>query len=41
MRFLTKLALAAAGLALTLSAASAQTTVRWLYLEQNPAQVKI
>ncbi len=41
MRFLTKLALAAAGLTLTLGTASAQTTVRWLHLEQNPAQVKI
>jgi len=41
MRILTTLALAAAGLALTIGAASAQTTVRWLHLEQNPAQVKI
>jgi raffinose/stachyose/melibiose transport system substrate-binding protein len=41
MRILTTLALAAAGLTLTISAASAQTTVRWLHLEQNPAQVKI
>jgi len=41
MRFLTKLALAAAGLTLTIGAASAQTTVRWIYVEQNPAQIKI
>ena len=41
MRFLTKLALAAVGLTLTVGTAAAQTTVRWLHLEQNPAQVKI
>ncbi|WNJ88816.1 extracellular solute-binding protein [Bosea sp. 685] len=41
MRFLTRLALAAAGLTLAAGAAAAQTTVRWLHLEQNPAQVKI
>ncbi|CAN7607132.1 extracellular solute-binding protein [Bosea sp. LjRoot9] len=41
MRFFTRLALAAAGLTLAAGAAAAQTTVRWLHLEQNPAQVKI
>jgi raffinose/stachyose/melibiose transport system substrate-binding protein len=35
------LALAAMGLLLGAGAASAQTTVKWLHLEQNPAQVKI
>ncbi len=41
MRFLTRLALAAAGLTLAAGAAAAQTTIRWLHVEQNPAQVKI
>ena len=41
MRFVTRLALAAAGLTLAAGAAAAQTTVRWLHIEQNPAQVKI
>ncbi|AOO81358.1 extracellular solute-binding protein [Bosea vaviloviae] len=41
MRFLTRLALAAAGLTLAAGAAAAQTTVRWLHVEQNPAQVKV
>jgi raffinose/stachyose/melibiose transport system substrate-binding protein len=40
MRLLTFLALAAA-LALTAGNAVAQTTVRWLHIEANPAQVKI
>lgn len=41
MRFVTRLALGAAGLTLAATAAAAQTTVRWLHIEQNPAQVKI
>ncbi len=35
------LALAAMGLLLGAGAAAAQTTVKWLHLEQNPAQIKI
>lgn len=35
------LAFAAAGLVLAAGAATAQTTVKWLHIEQNPAQVKI
>jgi raffinose/stachyose/melibiose transport system substrate-binding protein len=35
------LALAAAGLLLTAGTAAAETTVKWLHLEQNPAQIKI
>lgn len=41
MRLFRTLALAAAGLTLAAGAAAAQTTVKWLHLEQNPAQVKI
>lgn len=41
MRIVRMLALAAAGLTLATGAALAQTTVRWLHIEQNPAQVKI
>ncbi len=41
MGFLRTLVLAAAGLTLAAGAAAAQTTVKWLHLEQNPAQVKI
>ncbi len=41
MRFLRTLTLALAGAALTVGSAAAQTTVRWLHIEQNPAQVKI
>lgn len=41
MRNLKRAAVAAAVLLLTASVASAQTTIRWLHLEVNPAQVKI
>lgn len=41
MALLRTLAFAAAGLMLAAGAAAAQTTVKWLHLEQNPAQVKI
>jgi raffinose/stachyose/melibiose transport system substrate-binding protein len=41
MGLLRKLAFAAAGLMLTVGAAAAQTTVKWLHIEQNPTQVKI
>src|SRR5688572_28991503 len=41
MQLFRTLALAAAGLTLAAGAAAAQTTVKWLHLEQNPAQVKI
>jgi raffinose/stachyose/melibiose transport system substrate-binding protein len=41
MRVLRRLAFVAAGLLLTAGAAAAQTTVRWLHIEVNPAQVKI
>jgi raffinose/stachyose/melibiose transport system substrate-binding protein len=41
MRPLEKLALTAAAWLLALSAATADTTVKWLHIEANPAQVKI
>jgi raffinose/stachyose/melibiose transport system substrate-binding protein len=41
MRLLKCLALVAAALTLTAGNAVAQTTVRWLHIEANPAQVKI
>src|SRR5258708_17123682 len=41
MRLLEKLVLAAAAWLLALSAAAADTTVKWLHIEVNPAQVKI
>jgi raffinose/stachyose/melibiose transport system substrate-binding protein len=41
MRLLHSLALVVAGLALSVASAAAETTVRWLYIEANPAQVKI
>src|SRR5262245_24804482 len=41
MRLLTSLALVVAGLALSVAGAAAETTVKWLYIEANPAQVKI
>jgi raffinose/stachyose/melibiose transport system substrate-binding protein len=41
MRLLRCLALAAAALTLVVTNAVAQTTVRWLHIEANPAQVKI
>jgi raffinose/stachyose/melibiose transport system substrate-binding protein len=41
MRLLRDLALAAVALAMTVGTAAAQTTVRWLHIEANPAQVKI
>ena len=41
MRLLKEVALAAVALAMTVSIAAAQTTVRWLHIEANPAQVKI
>lgn len=41
MVWLRTLALAAAGLLLAAGTAAAQTTVKWLHIEQNPAQVKI
>jgi raffinose/stachyose/melibiose transport system substrate-binding protein len=41
MRALTKWALAAASLAVSVGSAAAQTTVKWLHIEVNPAQVKI
>lgn len=41
MSFLRTLAFAAAVSTLAAGAAAAQTTVKWLHLEQNPAQVKI
>jgi raffinose/stachyose/melibiose transport system substrate-binding protein len=41
MRLLRCLALAAAALTLVVANAVAQTTVRWLHIEANPAQVKI
>jgi raffinose/stachyose/melibiose transport system substrate-binding protein len=41
MRILRLAALAAAGLWLLAGAASAQTTIKWLHLEVDPAQVKI
>ncbi|XUM21278.1 extracellular solute-binding protein [Bradyrhizobium oligotrophicum S58] len=41
MRLLAKLGLAAAACLLWANAASADTTVKWLHIEVNPAQVKI
>lgn len=41
MSFLRTLAFAAAVSTLAAGAAAAQTTVKWLHIEQNPAQVKI
>src|SRR3954464_13960908 len=41
MGFLKRLLLAAAGLSLAIVAAAADTTVKWLHIETNPAQVKI
>ncbi|BAM89712.1 putative ABC sugar transporter, substrate-binding protein [Bradyrhizobium oligotrophicum S58] len=41
MRLLAKLGLAAAACLLWANAAAADTTVKWLHLEVNPAQVKI
>src|SRR5881227_903650 len=41
MRLLRFLVLAVAALAMTVGTALAQTTVRWLHIEANPAQVKI
>src|SRR4051794_5983157 len=38
---LKRLALAAAALTLAVGAAAADTTVKWLHIEVNPAQVKI
>lgn len=41
MLALRKLLLAAAALALTVGAAAADTSVKWLHIEANPAQVKL
>ena len=41
MRLLKYLALAVAALAMAAGTATAETTVRWLHIEANPAQVKI
>ena len=41
MRLLRFLVLAVAALSMTVGTAIAQTTVRWLHIEANPAQVKI
>src|SRR5215216_1879862 len=41
MRLLRLLVLAVAALSMTVGGAMAQTTVRWLHIEANPAQVKI
>jgi raffinose/stachyose/melibiose transport system substrate-binding protein len=41
MRLLKYLALVVAGLAMAVGTAAAETTVRWLHIEANPAQVKI
>jgi raffinose/stachyose/melibiose transport system substrate-binding protein len=41
MGFLKRLLLAAAGLALAVGSAGADTTVKWLHIEVNPGQVKI
>src|SRR6516165_9037135 len=41
MRLPEKLVLAAAAWLLALGAATADTTVKWLHIEANPAQVKI
>src|SRR5262245_37355172 len=41
MRLLRRLAFAMTALVLTAATAAAETTVRWLHIEANPAQVKI
>ena len=41
MGWMKRLLLAAAGLSLAIGPAVAETTVKWLYIEENPAQVKI
>jgi len=41
MGWIKKLLLAAAGLSLTIGAAAADTTVKWLHIADNPAEVKI
>src|SRR5215468_5313825 len=41
MRLLQSLVLIVVGLALGVASAAAQTTVKWLHIETNPAQVKI
>ena len=41
MGLLKRLLLAAAGLSLAVGAAAAETTVKWLHIEENQAQVKI
>ena len=41
MRPLKKVGLAVAAWLLTAGAAAADTTVKWLHIEVNPAQVKI
>ena len=41
MRLLRFLLLAIAALSMTVGTGMAQTTVRWLHIEANPAQVKI
>jgi raffinose/stachyose/melibiose transport system substrate-binding protein len=41
MKILRFAAMAAAGLLLTMGAATAQTTIKWLHLEVNPNQVKV
>src|SRR5262245_18766050 len=41
MGLLDRLVLAAAALLLALGAANAETAVKWLHIEANPAQVKI
>ncbi len=41
MALFKRLLLAAAGLSLAVGAAAADTTVKWLHIETNPAQVKI
>jgi raffinose/stachyose/melibiose transport system substrate-binding protein len=41
MRLFQSLALIVVGLALSVASAAAETTVKWLHIEANPAQVKI
>src|SRR5690349_11181185 len=41
MGWFKRLLLAVAGLSLAIGTAAADTTVKWLYIEENPAQVKI
>ena len=41
MGLLKRLLVAATGLTLAVGTAAAQTTVKWLHIEANPAQVKI